>query len=104
MTERNLFNELIEGMVAWSDFNAGKKTLRTHKIKKGVKVPLSPIELKAVREKLNLSQAVFARYLHAGEKTYQNWEQGLARPNPQAVLLIRMLDQNPDTLNTLASL
>lgn len=104
MTERNLFNELMEGMAAWSNFNAGKKTLKTHHVKRSAKPLLSPVELKTVREKLNISQAVFARYLHAGEKTYQNWEQGLAKPNPQAVLLIRMIEQNPDTLNALANL
>lgn len=54
-----------------------------------------------VREKLNLSQAVFAHYLHTGETTYQNWEQGRAKPNAQAVLLIRMVQQNPETLQTL---
>lgn len=44
-----------------------------------------------MREKLNLSQAVFDHYLHTGETTYQNWEQGMAKSNPQAVLLIRMV-------------
>lgn len=57
-----------------------------------------------MREKLNLSQAVFAHYLHTGETTYQNWEQGRARPNAHAVLLIRMVQQDPETLRTLAQL
>lgn len=57
-----------------------------------------------MREKLNLSQAVFAYYLHTRESTYQNWERGRAKPNAQAVLLIRMVQQNPETLQTLAQL
>lgn len=45
---------------------------------------MSPEELKAVREKLRLSQAAFADYLQTGITTYQNWEQGRAKPNKQA--------------------
>lgn len=65
---------------------------------------MTPAEVKAVREKLRLSQAVFAQYLHTGVTTLQNWEQGLARPNKQAILLIKMVDRNPQTLNELAAL
>ncbi|EPY5210436.1 helix-turn-helix domain-containing protein [Klebsiella pneumoniae] len=103
MKERDIFSELQEGLAAWGEFNAGKKTLRTHRI--SVKpVTMTPAEVKAVREKLNLSQAVFAQYLHTGVTTLQNWEQGLARPNKQAILLIKMVDRNPHTLNELAAL
>ncbi|MCW2487974.1 type II toxin-antitoxin system MqsA family antitoxin [Candidatus Symbiopectobacterium sp. NZEC127] len=103
MTQRNLYDELMGGLEAMALHRQGKITLRTHKI---IRQPLTiaPAELKRVREKLNLSQAVFAQYLHTGESTYQNWEQGRARPNAQAVLLIRMVEKNPDTLQTLAAL
>lgn len=68
MTKRDIFSELEEGMEAWSEFNEGKKTLKTHRI--SIK-PLSttPIEVKAIREKLKLSQAVFAQYLPTGVTT-----------------------------------
>lgn len=103
MKERDIFGELQEGMAAWSEFNEGKKTLRTHRA--SVKpVSMTPAEVKAVREKLKLSQAVFAQYLHTGVTTLQNWEQGLAKPNKQAILLIKMVDRNPHTLNELATL
>ncbi|AHG20429.1 XRE family transcriptional regulator [Chania multitudinisentens RB-25] len=103
MSKRNIFDELQEGMEAWGAHNAGRKTLRTHRVT--AKMPsMTPVELKAVREKLKLSQAVFAQYLHTGVTTYQNWEQGLARPNKQAVLLIKMIDRYPQTLAELATL
>lgn len=104
MTSRDIFSELKEGAEAWGEYNAGKRTLRTHNVNAGEVPGLSPAELVTVREKLNLSQAVFARYLHAGLKTYQNWEQGIARPNRQAVLLIRMIEQRPQMLSQLAKL
>ncbi|EHD19785.1 MULTISPECIES: helix-turn-helix domain-containing protein [Brenneria] len=104
MSNRNLFDELVDGMKAWGEMNAGKKTLKSHRVAIRKRVSMTPDELKSVREKLNLSQAVFAQYLHTAETTYQNWEQGRAKPNPQAVLLIKMVEQNPDTLRTLAAL
>lgn len=103
MKDRDIFSELQEGMAAWGEFNAGKKTLRTHKVSANP-VTMTPDEVKAVREKLKLSQAVFAQYLHTGVTTLQNWEQGLAKPNKQAILLMKMVDRNPHTLNELAAL
>ena len=101
MTERDIFSELMTGMQELKDLQEGKITLKSHKVTKRAPVTIAPQELRDVREKLNLSQAVFAHYLHTGETTYQNWEQGRARPNAQAVLLIRMVQQNPETLKTL---
>ncbi|MGC0807717.1 helix-turn-helix domain-containing protein [Pantoea agglomerans] len=104
MTERDIFSELMTGMQELKAHQEGKITLKSYKVTKRAPVTIAPQELRDVREKLNLSQAVFARYLHTGETTYQNWEQGRARPNAQAVLLIRMVQQNPETLETLAKL
>ncbi|MBY4952553.1 MULTISPECIES: DNA-binding transcriptional regulator [Pantoea] len=104
MTERDIFSELMTGMQELKDHKDGKITLKTYKVSKRAPVTIAPQELRDVREKLNLSQAVFAHYLHTGETTYQNWEQGRSRPNAQAVLLIRMVQQNPETLKTLAQL
>lgn len=102
MTQRNLYDELMGGLEAMALHRQGNITLRTNKITRQL-LTIAPAELKRVRENLNLSQAVFAQYLHTGKSTYQNWEQGRARPNVQAVLLIRMVEKNPDTLQTLAA-
>lgn len=104
MTECDIFSELMTGIQELKDHQEGKITLKRHKVTKRAPVTIAPQELRGVREKLNLSQAVFAHYLHTGETTWQNWEQGRARPNAQAVLLIRMVQQNPETLKTLAQL
>ena len=103
MTKRDIFSELQEGIEAWGELNAGKKTLRTHRVNTR-DLAIAPEDLVKVREQLNLSQDVFARYLHAGLKTYQNWEQGLASPNKQAVLLIRMIEKSPSVLSQLAAI
>ena len=104
MTERDIFSELMTGMQELKDHQDGKITLKTYKVSKREPVTIAPQELRNVREKLNLSQAVFAHYLHTGETTYQNWEQGRAKPNAQAVLLIRMVQQKPEIQQALSQL
>ena len=59
-------------------------------------------EVLALRERLNLSRAVFARYLRTNPRTLENWEQGRAKPNAQAALLIRLVEKFPDTVERLA--
>ncbi|HIC1790458.1 TPA: helix-turn-helix domain-containing protein [Escherichia coli] len=104
MTKRDIFSELMTGLQELREHQEGKITLKTYKVSKRALVTIAPQELWAVREKLNLSQVVFAHYHHTGEITYQNWEQDRAKPNTQAVLLIRMVQKNPETLNALAQL
>ncbi|HKS06349.1 MAG TPA: hypothetical protein VJR92_08565 [Gemmatimonadaceae bacterium] len=41
---------------------------------------------------------------HADSRTLENWEQGRARPNAQAALLIRLVRRYPDALQRLANL
>ena len=104
MEKRDLYSELLEGMEALAEHRQGKKTLKTHRLALPKEVVLAPAELRAIREYLQLSQALFAQYLHTGLTTYQNWEQGRAKPNNQAILLIRMVERDPATLKTLAEL
>lgn len=47
--------------------------------------------------------SVFARYLRTNPRTLENWEQGRARPNAQATLLIRLVERYPDTVERLAT-
>lgn len=103
MNKRNLFAEIAEGFDALADERAGKRTLRTHR----VVLPDPPKEvtgreIAALRERLNMSQSVFASYLRTNTRTLQNWEQGKARPNTQAALMIRLVEKFPDTVERLA--
>ena len=47
---------------------------------------------------------VFARALRTKERTLENREQGCARPNAQAAVLIRLVESYPDTLDRLAEI
>lgn len=104
ITKRNLFKELQEGMVALSQARQGKRTLRTHSVEYRPAPKVAPKELVGLRERLKLSRTLFARYLRTNVRTLENWEQGRAKPNAQAVLLINLVKRYPDTVERLASI
>jgi putative transcriptional regulator len=102
--KRDLFAELGEGMAALAEAREGKRTLRTHAVDYKPAPKVTPKQLIRVREKLNLSRALFAAYLRTNVRTLENWEQGRAKPNAQAALLINLVKQYPDTVQRLATI
>ena len=101
MAKRNIFSELMEGVAAMKDHREGKLTLRSYKIEAA---PLPKVDSKLIRDtrrRLRCSRAVFARKLHINERTLEKWEQGRAKPNPQAAALVLLVRIFPDTLDRL---
>ena len=101
---RDLFAELSEGMTALAEAHQGKRTLRTHAVEYKPAPTVTPKELTRVRENLNISRALFAVYLRTNVRTLENWEQGRAKPNAQAALLINLVKRFPDTVERLATI
>lgn len=101
---RDLFKDISEGFAALEQSRRGKLTLRTHVVAFRPAPELTPTELARVRQRLRISRAVFAAYLRTNVRTLENWEQGRARPNAQAVLLIHMVERFPDTVQRLAQI
>lgn len=102
--KRDLFGELAEGFDALADERAGKRTLRTHAVKAKAPPKISARELTKVREGMKLSRGLFAGYLRTNVRTLENWEQGRAKPNAQAALLIRLVQRFPDTVRRLSEI
>ena len=104
MAKRDIFGELVEGVSAMKAHRRGKLTLRSYKVSL---VPLPVVDAKVIRdtrEKLGCSRAVFARRLRINERTLEKWEQGRAKPNPQAAALVLLARKYPDTLERLEQL
>lgn len=57
---------------------------------------LLPAQIKAIREKLGLSQTTMAERLGVGEKTYTRWESGRSIQNKSSDNLIRLMDRSPE--------
>jgi len=94
----------MEGVAAMQRHRESKLTLRTYKIDAA---PLPRVDSKLIRDtrmKLHCSRAVFARKLRINERTLEKWEQGRAKPNPQAAALVLLVRNYPDTLQRLEKL
>lgn len=104
MKKRNLFAALSEGFEALADERTGKLTLRTVSVESKPVLEVRASNLLALRERLQMSRPVFASYLRTNPRTLENWEQGRAKPNAQAALLIRLVEKFPDTVGRLAAL
>jgi putative transcriptional regulator len=102
--KRSLFAEISEGVEALATARKGKRTLRTHVVEYRPAPELAPEDLVRIREKLKLSRALFAAYLRTNVRTLENWEQGRARPNAQAALLVSLVRKYPDTVERLAAI
>ena len=89
MSERDIGQEILEGIREIKDHKAGVKELRTHTLKE----PASP---KVIRKRLKLSQAAFAGLMGVSLRTVQDWEQGRRKPSGPALALLRIAEQKPD--------
>ena len=104
MAKRKIFQELIEGIEAMKKHREGKLTLRSYKEEL---MPLPAVDsafIRETRKRMRCSRAVFARKLRINERTLEKWEQGRAKPNPQAAALVLLVRRYPDTLERLEKL
>jgi putative transcriptional regulator len=101
MAKRKIFDELMEGIAAMKSQREGKITLRIYKVKSAPLPKVGPKLIRDTRKRLRCSRAVFARRLRINERTLEKWEQGRAKPNPQAAALVLLVRKFPDTLERL---
>ena len=104
VAKRKIFEELMEGVAAIKSHREGKVTLRSYKVEAKPLPKVNSELIRETREKLRCSRAVFARKLHINVRTLEKWEQGRAKPNPQAAALVLLVRRYPDTLQRLEKL
>jgi putative transcriptional regulator len=104
MAKRDILGELMDGVAAMKSHREGKLTLRTYRVEVAPLPKVNSRLLRDTRKKLRCSRAVFARKLRINERTLEKWEQGRAKPNPQAAALVLLVRKYPDTLARLDAL
>lgn len=92
--EKALFDELMESMGEALDHARGKRELRTT-VLPAEPVAMSASDIKALRARLNASQAVFARYLNVSTQLVQAWEANRRRPDGAALRLLEIGSREP---------
>ena len=63
----------------------------------------SPEEIRAIRQRLAVSQAVFAEMLNASASTVRAWEQGARVPDGPSLRLLQVAELHPEALSEAVS-
>jgi putative transcriptional regulator len=84
-----------ETMGALRDVGAiGKQTMRRFENACLTPIrPLKPKEIKAIRERERVSQAVFANYLNVTSSLVSKWERGEKRPSGPSLKLLSLVER-----------
>jgi putative transcriptional regulator len=83
-----LFKDLSESIK-----EAGR--IRRGKVKPSRVFKYDAIDIRKLRESVDVSQAQFARMIGVSKDTLQNWEQGRRRPRGPAQALLRVFEKDP---------
>lgn len=95
MSERDIGQEILDGIREIKAYKAGRVSLKTRELEE----PSSPQD---IRRKLNLSQSAFAGLMGVSLRTVQDWEQGRRQPSGPAKSLLRIAEQRPEVFMELA--
>ncbi|WP_232625603.1 NadS family protein [Achromobacter deleyi] len=88
-TERSTFDLLNEGL-------DHARAIRRGELAPGRVTKFEPIDVRAIRERVQMSQAEFAAAIHVSTRTLQNWEQRHRNPTGPAIALLKIVERAPD--------
>lgn len=91
------FDDLMGGLGDALAHAQGKLTLKTSALPPPAPA-MKPKEIRAVREGLNLSQALFGRLLNVPPVTVLKWEHGDRKPSGAALRLLEIAKRSPEAL------
>jgi putative transcriptional regulator len=86
--KKELFKQLSESLTEAVEIHKGKA-------KPSREFCFSPIDIKHVRESMDFSQSKFASMIGVSAGTLKNWEQGRRRPVGPAMVLLKVISENP---------
>jgi putative transcriptional regulator len=97
-----LFAELLTAANQALEHARGKRSLRSTALPQPP-APMTAKDVRAVRDRLQASQGVLARCLNVSTKLVQAWEAGERTPSGPALVLLRMVEQQPGLVEMLYS-
>ncbi len=87
--DNDSFDELLSSVQEMNAIVKGKK-------KAYRKFDFPDPEVKAIRERLGVSQDKFAMILGVSKRTVENWEQGRRHPTGAARSLLKIVESDPE--------
>jgi putative transcriptional regulator len=95
MNKSRILDEMHETMADLHQAGCiGKQTMRQFEAACLPVAVYSAPDIKGLRERLRLSQAVFAAYMNVSLSTVQKWERGDKKPGGSALRLLHVIDKN----------
>ena len=93
--EDRLFKDVLDATrEALAHYKGEKRDLRTTILPEPPR-PMSRVEIHKLRDKLKVSQSVFAKCLNVSTKLVQAWEGGIRYPDGAALRLLRVAERAP---------
>ncbi len=93
-----VFGDLKQSLSEALAYEQGKKTaLRVSQLPPPPK-PLTPGQIRAIRQSFNVSQAAFARIINVSLNAVESWEQGVRRPRKATLKLLTIAHKHPEVL------
>lgn len=92
MNEKD-FKGLLSSVQEMVDHHQGKITLNSRTIEVTPLPEYSQNEVRALREKLGMSRAVFGELLGVSSKTVESWERGVNHPTGPTRRLFQLLEK-----------
>lgn len=86
--DKSMFDELLASVQEMDEIREGKKPAARV-------IEFPEVEVKAIREKVGLSQGKFALLIGVSKRTLENWEQGRRQPTGPAKALLRIFAMDP---------
>ena len=98
-THRNISKEIVKSISDFKRHKKGKLTLKTYSVPERKLLKLSSKDIIHIRERFHMSRPLFAKILKIPPRSLERWEQGISRPNRQAVILLYLVKKYPDMLS-----
>ena len=86
--DKQLFDELVQSLKQ-------AKVISKGKVKASRRFKIETTDVKAIRERVGLTQDEFAKLMRVSIKTLQNWEQHRRQPTGPAAALLKIVSTSP---------
>lgn len=83
-----VFDDIMQGLDEAIAYSKGEKS-------KAIVHEVTPLDVKAIRAKLKMSQSEFAEAVGVKLPTLRHWERGDRKPNGPARVLLNLLAREP---------
>lgn len=92
------FSKVAAGLEDAIAYHRGTRLLTIRDVELAPLPPMGAKEVLAVRSRLRVSQAAFARILNVSPRTVQAWETNARHPSDAALKLLSVAEKHPEVL------